>query len=180
MDKGSTHITGMGTYSYDMDLYGVQMGRRRPELLAEVIERATWDGQGKAQVRKLRKNELAAMLADFATGERINQVEAERLNAECLAATTHDEYREVQAMHGPYEYTEMLGGREMMSISKVGGGRVGEEYTGAWSYLLTNNGEVLAQGDDLRTGEMPKTHSEALDIAYGLLWASVAGEEGGE
>jgi hypothetical protein len=86
----SNQITGVvptqGTYTADRDLYEEQMARLKPSLLAEVIERASFERGDAAKFRKLAKAELALMLADFATGARINAAEAERINAERLAA----------------------------------------------------------------------------------------------
>lgn len=53
--------------------------------------------------------------------------------------------------HGPASKVE---------IYKVGGGTRGEAYEGLWGYRLTGNDQVLASGQDLRTG-MPHTHQEA-------------------
>jgi hypothetical protein len=60
-----------------------------------------------------------------------------------------------------------LGTHVMVEISKAGGGTVGKRYQGTWSYRITQNGKVVAEGDDLRTG-MPKTHEEAARIAWGF------------
>lgn len=60
-----------------------------------------------------------------------------------------------------------IGTHVMVEISKAGGGTLGRRYSGTWSYRLTQNGKVLAEGDDLRTGT-PKTHEEAARIAWGF------------
>lgn len=58
-----------------------------------------------------------------------------------------------------------IGTHVMVEISKAGGGTVGKRYQGTWSYRITQNGKVVAEGDDLRTGT-PKTHEEAARIAW--------------
>lgn len=68
-----TYIAGMGYYRSDDDLFTVQMLRTRPALLAEVLDRCVEERGDSTRYRKLRKFELAAMLADFATGDRRNQ-----------------------------------------------------------------------------------------------------------
>lgn len=68
---------------------------------------------------------------------------------------------------GPeYEWTgRPLGTHVMAEVSKVGGGTVGRRYQGAWKYRLTQNGKVVAEGDDLRTGS-PARHGDVARIAW--------------
>lgn len=70
---------------------------------------------------------------------------------------------------GPeHEWTgRPIGTHVMVEISAVGGGTVGKRYQGYWSYRITQNGKVVAEGDGLRTGT-PKTHEEAARIAWGF------------
>lgn len=51
-----------------------------------------------------------------------------------------------------------------VEVYKVGGGTRGRKYTGFWGYRLSQGDRVIGSGDDLYTG-MPKTHSEAVQIA---------------
>lgn len=60
-----------------------------------------------------------------------------------------------------------IGTHVMVEISKAGGGTVGRRYQGTWSYRITQNSKVVAEGDDLRTGT-PKTHEEAARLAWGF------------
>lgn len=58
-------------------------------------------------------------------------------------------------------------------LAKVGGGTVGEAYTGNWYYAVTTPGRQrpasgLTHGDDLYTGT-PATHAQAAKILAGLL-----------
>jgi hypothetical protein len=58
-----------------------------------------------------------------------------------------------------------LGTHVMVEISKAGGGTVGKRYQGLWSYRITSQGKMVAEGDDLRTGS-PATHEQAARIAW--------------
>ncbi len=60
-----------------------------------------------------------------------------------------------------------IGTHVMVEISKAGGGTVGRRYQGFWSYRITQNGKVVAEGEELHTG-MPRTHEEAARIAWGF------------
>lgn len=65
-----------------------------------------------------------------------------------------------------YEWTgRPLGTHVMAEVSKVGGGTVGRRYQGTWKYRLTQNGKVVAEGDDLRT-ESPARHGDVARIAW--------------
>jgi hypothetical protein len=68
---------------------------------------------------------------------------------------------------GPqYEWAgRPIGTHVMVEISKAGGGTVGRRYQGFWSYRITSNGKVVAEGEELHTG-MPRTHEEAARIAW--------------
>lgn len=68
---------------------------------------------------------------------------------------------------GPqYEWVgRPLGTHVMVEISKAGGGTVGKWYQGLWSYRITSQGKMVAEGDDLRTGS-PATHEQAARIAW--------------
>jgi hypothetical protein len=80
--RGSTHIEGLGTYQYDQAVYDylMQDGQRtRASLVAEVIERTGDDHYGdgyRILVRKLRKGELAAMVAEWESATQQNEREA--------------------------------------------------------------------------------------------------------
>lgn len=66
----------------------------------------------------------------------------------------------------PFEWTgRPLGTHVMVEISKAGGGTVGRRYQGLWSYRITSQGKMVAEGDDLRTGS-PATHEQAARIAW--------------
>lgn len=66
MTRESIAIAGLGEFVYDLNLYAAQMERGKPELVAEVIERAPeWK---RTMVRGLRKNQLAAIVADWDSG----------------------------------------------------------------------------------------------------------------
>jgi hypothetical protein len=52
-------------------------------------------------------------------------------------------------------------------ISKVGGGTIGESYTGQWYWCITN-GEDSRHGDELSSGT-PKTHEEMSRVLAGFL-----------
>jgi hypothetical protein len=67
---GSTYIEGLGTYQYDQAVYDylMQDGQRtRASLVSEVIQRTGDDhGDGyRTLIRKLRKSQLAAMVAEW-------------------------------------------------------------------------------------------------------------------
>lgn len=60
-------------------------------------------------------------------------------------------------------------GEHVVSVAKVGGGTVGREYTGNWSYVVaTVSGEILAKGSDLYTGTL-HMHWEAARTALELV-----------
>ncbi len=62
------------------------------------------------------------------------------------------------------EYTVLIPGTPLtVRISKIGGGTVGEQYTGTWSYMITGPG-VWIEGEDLNTG-MPHSHAYAAALA---------------
>lgn len=77
--KASTQIEGLGLYQYDQaDFdYLMQHGQRtRASLVTEVLERTGDDHERdgyRTLVRKLRKAELAAMVAEWETGARENE-----------------------------------------------------------------------------------------------------------
>lgn len=49
-------------------------------------------------------------------------------------------------------------------IEKLGGGTVGNAYTGTWRYIvLSESGTEVARGQDMETG-MPHTHAEVAEI----------------
>lgn len=45
----------------------------------------------------------------------------------------------------------------LLGISKVGGGTVGESYSGSWSYVITCDGTTVISGSDFSCG-MPHDH----------------------
>lgn len=52
-----------------------------------------------------------------------------------------------------------------VSVYKLGGGEIGEQYTGLWGYQVCDyEGTVLIEGEDLRTG-MPHSHARAARVA---------------
>lgn len=61
-----------GRYVSDADLFNAQMCRTRAELLREVLDRCVEERGDSSFLRTLRKQHLAGMLADFATGNRRN------------------------------------------------------------------------------------------------------------
>jgi hypothetical protein len=46
-----------------------------------------------------------------------------------------------------------------LSLSKLGGGTVGQSYTGTWCYDVTIDGELVTSGNDLESGTA-HTHEE--------------------
>jgi hypothetical protein len=70
---GKTEIAAHGSFTHDSDLLAEQMTRSRADLYAEVTMRL--DGDGITGLSKLRKHELAAMIADWATATRNNERE---------------------------------------------------------------------------------------------------------
>lgn len=73
-----------------------------------------------------------------------------------------------------YEWRGRPRGTHVMTeLSKTGGGTVGRRYAGTWSYRVTQNGRVIAEGDDLRTG-LAKTHEEAAQELWDFLEDTVA------
>lgn len=83
----STQIEGLGLYQYDRDIYSSIMAagsRTREGLLSEVLERTGDDHKGdgyRTLVHRLRKGELAAMVAEWETGARENERDAAEFNA---------------------------------------------------------------------------------------------------
>jgi hypothetical protein len=66
MTRESLTVAGLGEFVYDLYLYVAQMERGKPELVTEVIERQPeWK---RTVIRGLRKNQLAAIVADWNTG----------------------------------------------------------------------------------------------------------------
>ncbi|MFE6739848.1 hypothetical protein [Streptomyces tubercidicus] len=47
-----------------------------------------------------------------------------------------------------------------VQIEKLGGGTVGESYTGTWRYIVSRAGQEIQRGQDLECGT-PWTHTEA-------------------
>jgi hypothetical protein len=68
-----------------------------------------------------------------------------------------------------------LGTHVMVEMSKVGGGTVGRRYSGRWSYRITQNGKVVAEGEDMNTPKVV-THEEAARIAWGFQDEAYAAE----
>lgn len=60
----------------------------------------------------------------------------------------------------------------LLYVSKVGGGRLGERYEGAWYYQVIGCG-LSGHGDDLYTG-MPHTHAEAAGVLVHILASRLA------
>ena len=58
--------------------------------------------------------------------------------------------------------------RITISVSKVGGGTLGESYEGLWEYNATCDGKPVMFGADLYTGTA-KTHEQAARIVAGFL-----------
>jgi len=58
--------------------------------------------------------------------------------------------------------------RITISVSKVGGGTLGESYEGLWHYRIYTRGYPVIAGNDLHTGT-PKTHEQAARIVAGFL-----------
>lgn len=64
------------------------------------------------------------------------------------------------------EYTTEIDGLTV-EIEKAGGGTVGKEYDGRWTYRISQEGVPVIFGNDLFTGT-PKTHAQAAEIIYEL------------
>lgn len=64
-------IPGHGMYVFDADLYDVALTRTRADLYAQV--KSATEGMQITGLAKLRKFELAAMVAEWATGARENE-----------------------------------------------------------------------------------------------------------
>lgn len=63
-----------------------------------------------------------------------------------------------------YEYSVVIPDTPLtVCIAKIGGGIVGQAYTGTWSYRITGPG-VWIEGEDLKTG-MPHTHAYVAALA---------------
>jgi len=58
--------------------------------------------------------------------------------------------------------------RITISVSKVGGGTLGESYEGLWEYRVYIKGYPVITGTDLRTGT-PKTHEQVTRTIAGFL-----------
>ena len=71
----------------------------------------------------------------------------------------------------PAEFVYYNADREVtIYIEKVGGGTMGQKYSGMWRYVATDNeGYILHEGDDFGTG-MPATHHEAARQLSDLLF----------
>lgn len=69
------------------------------------------------------------------------------------------------------EYTVDVGD-VTIQIEKLGGGTLGEAYSGTWRYIVTDNstGEEVARGQDMMT-PMPATHARAAELIYSFLTA---------
>jgi hypothetical protein len=50
-----------------------------------------------------------------------------------------------------------------VEIEKLGGGTVGESYTGTWRYRHTDSDGVVEQGQDLEVGS-PHTHAQVAKV----------------
>lgn len=61
------------------------------------------------------------------------------------------------AVNVPQMYADGTDPVILIGISKVGGGTVGESYSGSWSYVITMDGTVVLSGSDFSCG-MPHTH----------------------
>ena len=84
ISKTSIYIAGHGTYTSDTDLYNEALHlRTRPDLYQEVRE--VTEGMGITGYSKLRKFELAAMVAEWATGSRREARATEEREAASLA-----------------------------------------------------------------------------------------------
>ena len=85
MTTTTTDVPGFGHYDYDPKQYDAAMATPRAELLARVLTN-TDDGRRTA-VRKLRKPDLAAMVADWETAAAANERHAEALAHVHVCAT---------------------------------------------------------------------------------------------
>lgn len=86
MANSSLYITGHGSFPFDDDLYAKAMRQTKAQLYARVWETLYGDGYTATELRKLRKHELAAMIADWETGERDSTRHLARMDAEREAA----------------------------------------------------------------------------------------------
>ena len=84
----------------------------------------------------------------------------------------HEYYDRPRDHEYVYPVPEQYAGDPPMSVwmSKVGGGTVGERYTGAWAYSVTFRGERL-HGDDI-TSNTPATHEEMVRTLCSFLGAA--------
>jgi len=78
--------------------------------------------------------------------------------------TDYEYTAEVPKMFLP-EYPEP---RITISVSKLGGGTLGESYEGLWEFRVYIKGNPVITGTDLRTG-IPQTHEETARIVAGFL-----------
>lgn len=75
-------VPGFGTYQYDQDLYDEAMARTVPDLLTQVLEQVRDLDRGSVtKARRLRKAELAAMVAEWSTGARDNDRYSAQMDA---------------------------------------------------------------------------------------------------
>jgi hypothetical protein len=129
--RKSTFIPEHGTYQYDQDILDVQMGRTRDDLSREVKERT--DGMAIKGLSKLRKFELAAMVAEWETASRENeqylqelQDRAERLEQELKMQLKMQREREAsqpvtsQPVTGPTITVVVSVGRKLVMGEVIG------------------------------------------------------------
>lgn len=81
--RKSTYIPDHGTYQYDQDIFDKQMKRTVDSLRAEVKERT--EGMEITGIWKLRKMELAAMVAEWETAARENEQYLQQMEQEKAA-----------------------------------------------------------------------------------------------
>lgn len=56
----------------------------------------------------------------------------------------------------------------VVDVYKVGGGTLGESYSGDWGYRVRRGGRVEISGEDLRTG-MPRDHRQTARLVLGFI-----------
>lgn len=86
------HIEGHGYYRSHGDLFAARLEQPRAFLLAEVLERCADEPGDRTMFRSFSKRALAAMLADFDTGSRVNAIGEARIAAARAEARLNDEH----------------------------------------------------------------------------------------
>jgi hypothetical protein len=59
-----------------------------------------------------------------------------------------------------------------IGLSKLGGGTIGNTYSGSWEYAVEVNGVIVIEGNDLRSGALGATHAEMANTLANFLSAT--------